>query len=132
MVDSGTITYMTPSKYEFFLEFWILNAQLSKIMKTLLISSCSFMYGKNKIWNFLKISLKKPQKTRNSMFSWYKKNKSIKWNSWIFSYKFQNFTNIHNLRWTNNLALCLKKVFIFKKKLLCLKKIKNSRDNFLM
>ena len=64
---------MTLSKIRVFLEFWHLNAQLSKIIKTLLTSSCSFIYWNNKIWNFLKKSFFSSKNTRNSMFSWYKK-----------------------------------------------------------
>ena len=132
IVYSHSMSIRQRPKYEGFLEFWHLNAQLSKIIKTLLISSCSFMYGINKIWNFLKISLKKPQKNTEFHVFMVQKNKSIKWNSWIFSYKFQNFTKSLKYNWTNNLIICSKK-FLFSKKIsLHRKKIKNSRDNFFM
>ena len=60
--------YKTLSKIRVFLEFWHLNAQLSKIIKTLLTSSCSFIYWNNKIWNFLKNLFFCTMKTWNSVF----------------------------------------------------------------
>ena len=66
----------------FFLEFWHLNAQLSKIIKTLLISRLvvvSCMEKRN---------LKSHKNTEFHVFM-VPKNISIKWNYWIFSYKFQ-------------------------------------------